>query len=224
MRSSWALCLYLSRSLWMAFCLSDMTIIPHSLLSSIIVVSVHLILLLCWCHWWRLLKSNHLSTDTWGSTSHHWSPSRHSAVDQHPLHMILQSVPHLLNSLLIKSIFFQFREKDVTYNHVMVKEAMAFAISLVIPFWLKEQRSCRLLYTQKKNFPSQLSPSYNWRNIAFLVLSHLKTKVMRTPQRHDLLKYQVTQPPIICASHTLSILSTPKRKGKHFSVSHGSFP
>jgi len=52
-----------------------------------------------------------------GDTTHHHSPSRRWATDHHPLDLTLQPVLHPSNSPPIKSVSFQFGEKDVVGYH-----------------------------------------------------------------------------------------------------------
>jgi len=51
-------------------------------------------------------------------TTHHWSPSRHWATDHHFLDLIQQPVLCPVNNSPIKSICFQFGEKDVVGYHI----------------------------------------------------------------------------------------------------------
>ena len=51
-------------------------------------------------------------------TSCHRSSSGHDTVDHYPLDATIQSIPHPPNSLLVKSISFQCREKDVVGDRV----------------------------------------------------------------------------------------------------------
>ena len=72
-----------------------------------------------WCHQqtcWALTEDiKEYQSQHWllRDTTHHWSPSRHWVIDHHSPGSILQSILQPLSSPSVKSIFFQFGEKDV---------------------------------------------------------------------------------------------------------------
>ncbi|KAK4826465.1 hypothetical protein QYF61_009192, partial [Mycteria americana] len=89
----------LPRSLWMTSHPSGMSTAPLSLVSSANLLKVHLI---------SLSMSLMKILNSTGPT-----------VDLYPLDETIQPIPYPLNSPPIKSIFLQFREKDVVGDHVV---------------------------------------------------------------------------------------------------------
>lgn len=66
----------------------------------------------------KILKGISLQYRFLMDTTCHWSPSGYWAKNHHCLGTILQPVPHLLHNPPIKSLSFQFAEKDVVRDHV----------------------------------------------------------------------------------------------------------
>ena len=86
---------------------------PHNLVSSANFLRVHSIPLSMSLI--KILKSICPSNDSWETS---FITDFHPNIDHHFLDSILQPVLHLLSSSPIKSLSFQFREKDIVVYHV----------------------------------------------------------------------------------------------------------
>jgi len=130
-------CSSLSRSLWMASCSSVLSTTPHSLVSSTDLLRVHLIpLLIPECR----SKGHHSSLISIQTLSY-WPP--------------LSGYDLIINSLSIKSISFQFGEKDVMRNHAkgLTKIQVDYIIDASLVHWHSYAR-----------IKSQISvPTTEWR-------------------------------------------------------------
>lgn len=65
----------------------------------------------------RIVKTIGPKTERWGDTTHHQHPPGHTDIDHSPLTATTQLIPAPSNSSPLKSISFQFRDKNVVWAH-----------------------------------------------------------------------------------------------------------
>ena len=113
MRFSGVHLLNLSRSLWMAFCPSGMVMALHRLMNLLKVHSIPLLM-----PFMKILKIFIPNTDPWGTPQ---ITHLHPAIESVTITLwvvTLQPVPHSLSNSPVKSISFQFGEKDIRGDSV----------------------------------------------------------------------------------------------------------